>query len=60
VNPRYLGEEIFIMRRMGRQELLLNANHGTIDVCNKMHVGFRVQVERGISGLKQKWRHLMK
>jgi hypothetical protein len=58
VDPRYLGEEIFIMRRMGRQELPLNANHGTIDVYNKMHVGFRVQVERGISG--QKWRHLMK
>jgi len=60
VDPRYLGEEIFIMRRMGRQKLRPNANQGTIDVYNKMHVGFRVQVERGINGLKQKWKHLMK
>jgi hypothetical protein len=55
-----LGEEIFIMRRMGRQKLPSNVNHGIVDVYNKMHVGFRVQMEWGISGLKQKWRRLMK
>ncbi len=25
-----------------------------------MHVGFKVQVEWGIGGLKRKWRHFMK
>jgi hypothetical protein len=60
MDPRYLGEEIFIMKRMGKQELPSNADHGAIDVYNKMHVGFRVQVEQGISGLKQKWKCLMK
>jgi hypothetical protein len=51
---------MFIMRRMGRQELQSNVDHGVVDVYNKMHVGFRVQVEWGISGLKQKWKCLMK
>jgi hypothetical protein len=51
---------MFIMRRMGRQELPPNVDHGAIDVYNKMHVGFKVQVERGITRLKQKWRRLMK
>jgi hypothetical protein len=51
-DPRYLGEEMFIMKRMGRQELPPDVDHGVIQVYNKMHVGFKVQVEWGISGLK--------
>jgi hypothetical protein len=43
---------MFIMKKMGRQKLPPNANHGVIHVYNKMHVGFRVQVEWGIGGLK--------
>jgi len=29
-DPRYLGEEMFIMRRMGRQKLPPNANYGVV------------------------------
>jgi hypothetical protein len=39
-DPGYLGEEMFIMRRMGKQKLPLNADHGVVNVYNKMHVGF--------------------
>jgi hypothetical protein len=60
IDPRYLGEEMFIMRRMGKQKLPPNGDHGAITVYNKMHVGFKVQMERGINQLKQKWKHLMK
>ncbi len=60
VDPGYLGEEMFIMRRMGKQDLPLNADHGVVNVYNKMHVGFRVQVEWEIGGFKKKWKHLMK
>jgi hypothetical protein len=45
---------MFIMKRMGRRDLPSNVNHGAIHVYNKMHVGFKVQVEWGIGGLKQK------
>jgi hypothetical protein len=39
---------------------MLNVNHAAMRTYNKMHVGFKVQVEWGIGGLKRKWRHLMK
>jgi hypothetical protein len=43
---------MFIMKRMGRQELPPNADHGVIQAYYKMHVGFKVQVEWGINGFK--------
>ncbi len=58
----YLGEEMFIMRTMGRWgwELPLDVDHGAFHAYNKRLVGFKVQVEWKIGGLKWKWRHLMK
>ncbi len=37
-----------------------NVDHVKMQAYNKMHASFRVQVEWGISGLKRKWRSLMK
>ena len=31
-----------------------------VDAWNKMHARYRIQIEWGIGGLKQKWRRLMK
>jgi hypothetical protein len=55
-----MGEKMFIMRRIGRWELAPNGDHVVVRTYNKMHAGFKVQVERGIGGLKRKWRCLMK
>ncbi len=51
---------MFIMWRIGRQEIILNANMDAVHAYNKMHVGYMVQVEWGIGGLKRKWKRLMK
>jgi len=48
------------MRRIKRCEIGPNVDQDAIKAYNKMHVGYRVQVEWGISGLKRKWRRLMK
>jgi hypothetical protein len=39
---------------------MLNVDHATMRAYNKMHVGFKVQVEWGIGGLKKQWRCFMK
>lgn len=59
-DPGYIGEDHFIMRRVGTLEIAPHANMSAIIAYNKMHAGFRVQVEWGIGGLKRKWRRLMK
>ncbi len=56
----YVGEEMFIMRRIGRHEISPNANKDAIKTYNKMHVGYKVWVEWGIGELKRKWKWLMK
>ncbi len=48
------------MWRIGRQELMPNANHVIMQTYNKMHANFKVQVEWGMGGLKRKWRCLIK
>jgi hypothetical protein len=59
-DPSYLGEEMFIMRRIGRCEIGPNADQDVIKAYNKIHAGYGVRVEWGISGLKRKWRRIMK
>jgi hypothetical protein len=59
-NLGYMGQEMFIIWRIGQQEFALDANHDVVQTYNKMHVGFKVQVEWGISGVKRKWRCFMK
>jgi len=59
-DPGYLGEEMFIMWRIGRCEIGLNVDQNAIKAYNKMCVGYKMQVEWGICGLKRKWRQLMK
>jgi hypothetical protein len=36
---------MFIMQRIGWWELAPNVDHAVVQAYNKMHVGFRVQVE---------------
>jgi hypothetical protein len=38
-NPNYLGTKMFIMRRIGRLEVVFNANQDVIVAYNTMHVG---------------------
>jgi hypothetical protein len=54
--------KIFVNAILGirQQELMPNVDHAKMRAYNKMHASFRVQVEWGISGLKRKWRCLMK
>ncbi len=51
---------MFIMRRIGRCEVGPNVDQDVIKAYNKIHVKYGVRMERGISGLKRKWRWLMK
>jgi hypothetical protein len=55
-----MGKEMFIMRRIGRQEIVPNVDMDIMHPYNKMHVGYLVHVEWGIGGLKRKWRRLVK
>jgi hypothetical protein len=55
-DPNYLGEDMFIMKRIRRCEIGLNVDQDVIRAYNKMHVGYKVQMEWGIGGLKRKWK----
>jgi hypothetical protein len=57
---KVLGGRVFIMKKMGKWKLPPNVDHGVVHAYNKMRVGFKVQVEWGIGGLKWKWKCLMK
>jgi hypothetical protein len=56
----YVGTEMFIMRRIQGHEMDEGISEEVVNAWNKMHAGYRIQVEWGIGGLKQKWRRLMK
>lgn len=59
-DPGYIGEEQYIMRRIGQVEVPVGADLAAINAYNKMHSSCRIIVEWGIGGLKRKWRRLMK
>ena len=59
-DSRYAGMEMFIMRRIQGHEIGDGISQEVVDTWNKMHAGYRIQVEWGIGGLKQQWRRLMK
>jgi hypothetical protein len=59
-DPGYIGEEMFIMRRIGRCEIGFNVDQDVIRAYNKIDVGYGVRAEWGTRGLKRKWRWLMK
>lgn len=48
------------MHRIRQQEFALNKDHDVMQIFNNMHIGFKFQVQWGISDLKRKWRHLAK
>jgi hypothetical protein len=50
----YLGEDMFIMKRIRRCEIGPNVDQDVIRTYNKMNVGYKVQMEWGIGGLKKK------
>ncbi len=56
----YLGEDMFIMKRIRRCEIGPNVDQDVIRTYNKMNVGYKVQMEWGIGGLKKKRKQLMK
>ncbi len=55
-DPGYLDGEMFVMFQLGKFELAHGHDQNVINAYNKMHVGYRVKVEWGIGGVKQKWR----
>jgi hypothetical protein len=38
-DPGYVGEEMFITRRVGRREVPDESDMGAIDLYNRMHAG---------------------
>lgn len=50
-DPNYMGEEMFIMKHIGRKELTLNANQNAFKTYNKMNVSYHVEVEWGTGAL---------
>jgi hypothetical protein len=57
----YIGEKMFItMRRIRQQEFAPNEDHDAMQTFNNMHIGFKFQVQWGISELERKWKHLAK
>lgn len=53
-DPGYQGENMFIMKCIGCLELPPDIDDLVLNAFNKMHAGFRVQVECMIGGLKRK------
>ena len=43
------------MRHVASRELEENHDEIAVNPYNKMHAGYKVRVEWGIGGLKQKW-----
>jgi hypothetical protein len=39
-DPRYMGEEMFMMWRIGRHEIIPNANMDAVHAYNKMHASY--------------------
>lgn len=39
-NPNYMGEEMFIMKHIGRKGLVLNANQNAFKTFSKMNVNY--------------------
>lgn len=57
----YMGMERYVMRGFSKTEIrVMNLPPGPVREFNRMHAGYRVAVEWGIGGLKQKWRRMMK
>jgi hypothetical protein len=52
-DPSYMGDKMFIMQIIGWWELTPDADHAIMWAYDKMHAGFKVQVEWGIGGLKK-------
>ena len=59
-DSRYVGTEMFILRRIQNQEVDVDIAQPMVDAWNKMHAGYQIQVKWDIGGLKQKWQRLMK
>ncbi len=51
----YLGEEMFIMKRMGNCEVAHTIEYNLIRAYNTIHVKYGMQLKWGIGGLKRKW-----
>jgi hypothetical protein len=43
-DPSYMGEEIFVMRQLGRRELALRHDLEAMHAYNKTHVSYKVQI----------------
>jgi hypothetical protein len=54
----YIGNKKYIIKRIGRKEIAPKANLPAIVAFNKLCDGYRIHVEWGIGGIKQKWRRL--
>lgn len=54
-NLRYIGKNIFIMRRLGNVEKTPDIDEGALTAYKKMHANNHVRVEWGIGGLKCKF-----
>lgn len=53
-DPGYFGLDEFILRRVSGRETS-SKNNPVVAEFNKMHAGYRVQVEWGIGGMKMKF-----
>lgn len=54
-DPKYQGENMFIMWRIGKAERPPNIGEDALTTYNKTHIGFCVRVEWGVGGLKCKF-----
>jgi hypothetical protein len=57
-DPRYMGVEMYILRRMDGRESVQETNP-VIDAYNRRHGARRFQVEWGIRGLKDRTRRFL-
>jgi hypothetical protein len=47
-DPRCMGEEMFIMQKLGKHKLSFNTNNDVLQTYNTMHMGFKVKVKWGL------------
>jgi hypothetical protein len=49
----YQLQNMYIMRRLGHQEMSCKANYDAIDAFDKVYTSYKVWVKWGIEGLKE-------
>ena len=59
VDPGYMGEEMYILRRIENREMQVNSNNPVVNTFTRRHAERRVKVQWGIGGQQNSFRRFL-